>query len=61
MYLNALTRTMEHLISQMTTVLVGTMIFPKTAVNMMMMILRLTRCAAHVKLLVYISKDADYH
>ena len=60
MSFNALTRTTEDVIAQVTAVLDGTMIIPKTAVNMTMMILRPTRCAARVKLLVYIFPETDY-
>ena len=61
MSLNALTRTTEHVIAQVTAVLDGTMIIPKTAVNMTMMISNQTRCAAHAKLLVYILKETNFH
>ena len=57
---NVLTRTMEHLMIQMIAVLDGTMITPKTAVNMTMMTLRPTRCAARVKLLVDIFQETNY-
>ena len=58
--LNVLTRTTEHLMIQTTAVLDGTTIIPKTVVNMMMMILRPMRCAAHVKLLVVIFQETNY-
>ena len=61
MSFNAITRTTEHVIAQVTAVLDGTMIIPKTAVNMTMMILKQTRCAAHAKLLVYIFIETNFH
>ena len=60
MSFNAITRTTEHVIAQVTAVLDGTMIIPKTVVNMTMMILKPTRCAAHVTLLVYIFLETNY-
>ena len=61
MLLNALTRTTEHSISTVTIVLDGTMIILKTAVNMTMKILRPMRCAAPVKLWVYVFYGTSFH
>ena len=57
--MDALTRTTEHLMNTETAVLI-TMAIWQDAVDMMMMILGPTRCAAHVIVEVVIFQETNY-